>query len=135
MTTTETTPDAVPPAETEQQGIQPSPSAPIDPPPQAVINASTLQQEPTESAPPHDGDEVRAEQIKKPSEVTQDDPNINVVGPPPQPESPTFKEQVYGYAKLIRGTVLGRSDVKEHGAQVLRGEQGIPLRRNSQSSK
>lgn len=34
-----------------------------------------------------------------------------------------------------RHQVLGRSDVKEHGAQVLRGEQGIPLRRNSQSSK
>lgn len=43
---------------------------------------------------PEDGDEVRAEQIKKPSEVNRDDPSINVVELPPR--SPTFKEQVYG---------------------------------------
>lgn len=45
--------------------------------------------------PPGDGGrEVRAEQIKKPSEVNQDDPNANAVEVPPH--SPTFKEQVYG---------------------------------------
>lgn len=31
--------------------------------------------------------------------------------------------------------VLGQPGVKEQGTQVLRGEQGVPLRRGSQSAK
>lgn len=60
----------------------------------------------------------------------------------------------YAHAiKLVRGTVrcivavlssmslmkyyqvLGQPGIKEQGQQVLRGEQSIPLRRGSQSSK
>ncbi|KAF8555748.1 hypothetical protein OG21DRAFT_823742 [Imleria badia] len=127
-TTSQETRDVAPPAETEQQHIQASPSSPVGPP--TGIDTSFQH---AASTPPDDGDEVPAERIKKPSEVNRDDPNVNVVELPPR--SPTFKEQVYGYAKLIHGTVLGQPNVKEQGTQVLRGEQGIPLRRGSPSSK
>ena len=49
--------------------------------------------------PPSDGKNVPADQIKKPSEVNRDDPNINVVELPPQ--SPTFKERVYGQSFFL----------------------------------
>ncbi|KAI9573659.1 hypothetical protein HD554DRAFT_2310811 [Boletus coccyginus] len=117
-------PDVVPPAGTEQQRVQAPPSSLAGPP---TGTGNPPQQA---SFPPGNGNEVRAEQIKKPSEVNRDDPNINVVELPPH--NPTFKEQAYGYAKVIRGTVLGQSDVKERGAKVLRGEEGIPQRRGSQ---
>ncbi|KAF8442989.1 hypothetical protein L210DRAFT_1058753 [Boletus edulis BED1] len=122
----ETTPSqVVPPAGTDsEQRLQASASSPV-----TGIDTSPQQA----SAPPDAGSEIRAEQIKKPSEVNQADPDVNVVELPPR--SPTFKEQVYGYARLVRGTMLGRPDVKEQGTKVLRGEQGIPMRRDSQSSK
>ncbi|KAH0831995.1 hypothetical protein J3R83DRAFT_12898 [Lanmaoa asiatica] len=80
--------DAAPPTETEQQRIQASPSSAAGPP--TAIDTS-LQQA---FIPSGDGNGVRADQIKKPSEVNRDDPNIDVVELPPH--SPTFKEQVYG---------------------------------------
>ncbi|KAG2147489.1 uncharacterized protein EDB93DRAFT_1250634 [Suillus bovinus] len=64
-----------------------------------------------------------------PLRSNRNDPNINVVEIPAEiKRSPTFKEQVFGYAKVIRGTALGKSDVKEHGEQVLRGEETIPVK-------
>ncbi|KAG2124250.1 uncharacterized protein EDB93DRAFT_1258884 [Suillus bovinus] len=81
------------------------------------------------STSPGDGTHIPADQIRKPSEVDRNDPNINVVEIPAEiKRSPTFKEQVFGYAKVIRGTALGKSDVKEHGEQVLRGEETIPVK-------
>ncbi|KAH7885432.1 hypothetical protein F5I97DRAFT_1928810 [Phlebopus sp. FC_14] len=83
------------------------------------------------STSPGDGGEVRADQIRKSSEVNRDDPNVNVVEVPQR--KPSFKEKVYGYAKVIRGTTLGNPNAKEEGQQVLRGEQTIPKRRGSAS--
>ncbi|KAG6377030.1 hypothetical protein JVT61DRAFT_1078 [Boletus reticuloceps] len=85
-----TTPSqVVPPAETDsEQRLQASASSPVVPP--TGIDTSPQQA----SAPPDDGSEIRAEQIKKPSEVNQADPDVNVVELPPR--SPTFKEQVFG---------------------------------------
>ncbi|KAG9315844.1 hypothetical protein JVU11DRAFT_3493 [Chiua virens] len=78
---------------------------------------------------PSDVRAIPADQIKKPSEVNRDDPNINVVELPPH--SPTFKEQIYGYGRLVRGTVLGNPDAKEEGSEILRGERSVPQRRAS----
>ncbi|KAF8843372.1 hypothetical protein BDN67DRAFT_964468 [Paxillus ammoniavirescens] len=100
--------------------------------PPLAVGHSTPADKPA-STSPIDVKNIPAEQIKKPSEVNRDDPNINVVELPPK--SPTFKEKVYGYAKVIRGTVLAKPGVKEEGEQVLRGEQTIPEGRRSQSSK
>ncbi|KDQ62598.1 hypothetical protein JAAARDRAFT_54523 [Jaapia argillacea MUCL 33604] len=33
-----------------------------------------------------------------------------------------WKDQVLGYAKKTRGTVLGKSATKEHGEKILQGE-------------
>ncbi|TFK52298.1 hypothetical protein OE88DRAFT_1807231 [Heliocybe sulcata] len=33
-----------------------------------------------------------------------------------------WKDQVVGYAKEVRGTVLGKQDTKEHGEKILNGE-------------
>lgn len=56
-----------------------------------------------------------ADQIKKPSEVHQDDPTIKVVEP--SPHSPTFKEQVYGQSFFV-----------PHSLQVLNSFALIRLR-------
>ncbi|KAF9242651.1 hypothetical protein BU15DRAFT_72764 [Melanogaster broomeanus] len=103
-------------------------------PPSTVVHPTTVDTARQQASTfPGDGGEVRADQVRKPSEVVRDDPNINVVELPPQ--NPTFREQVYGHAKVIRGTMLGQPDVKEHGEQVLRGEKTIPRHRGSQTSE
>ncbi|KAG1780523.1 hypothetical protein EV702DRAFT_724748 [Suillus placidus] len=82
-----------------------------------------------------DGTHIPADQIRNPSEVDRNDPNIKVVEiPAEKTRSPSFKEQVFGYAKVIRGTALGKSNVKEHGEQVLRGEGAVPAKRRSSTS-
>ncbi|KAF9220889.1 hypothetical protein BS17DRAFT_713041 [Gyrodon lividus] len=64
-------------------------------PPSTVAHPTTVDTVPQQaSTSPGDGGEVRADQIKKSSDVNRNDPNINVVELPPR--SPTFKEQVYG---------------------------------------
>ncbi|KIJ62550.1 hypothetical protein HYDPIDRAFT_41702 [Hydnomerulius pinastri MD-312] len=101
-------------------------------PPSTVAEPTTVDTATQQaSTSPGGGGEVRADQIRKPSEVNRDDPNINVVVlPPDSAPKPSFKEQVFGYAKVIRGTALGKPGTKEHGEQVLRGEQ-IPKRKGS----
>ncbi|KAK7468950.1 hypothetical protein VKT23_003449 [Stygiomarasmius scandens] len=42
----------------------------------------------------------------------------------PPPHVP-FKEQVVGYAKKTRGTVLNHPDTKEHGEAILEGKASI----------
>jgi len=37
-----------------------------------------------------------------------------------------FREQVIADAKIIRGTLLGKPETKEHGQKILRGE--VPAR-------
>ncbi|KAI5981700.1 hypothetical protein EDD15DRAFT_2379118 [Pisolithus albus] len=74
---------------------------------------------------PASGNEVPVDQIRKPEEVDRDDPNIRVVELPPQ-RDPPFKEKVYGYARVIRGTALADPNIKEQGERVLRGEETIP---------
>ncbi|KIK92963.1 hypothetical protein PAXRUDRAFT_829478 [Paxillus rubicundulus Ve08.2h10] len=136
-----TTESSVPPivSASEQQRAQ------VIEPTSAASHPTPVDKAPTS---PVDVKKIPADQIKKPSEVNRDDPNINVVELPPK--SPTFKEQVYGYARVIRGTVscdvdvswrmnlmrlsremLAKPGVKEQGEQVLRGEQPIPERRGS----
>ncbi|KAI0657763.1 hypothetical protein C8Q70DRAFT_1055534 [Cubamyces menziesii] len=39
---------------------------------------------------------------------------------------PSFKQQVVGYAKEIRGTVLGKSDTKDYGGKIRKGEEPWP---------
>lgn len=38
----------------------------------------------------------------------------------------TFKEQVVGHAKEIRGSILGNQETKEYGEKILRGEATYP---------
>lgn len=76
------------------------------------------------------GHEIPADKIYRPEDVNRDDPNINVIELPPQ-KKPSFKEQILGYARVIRGTLLGKPDVKEHGERDLRGKATIPRRRGS----
>ncbi|KAF5343256.1 hypothetical protein D9758_013416 [Tetrapyrgos nigripes] len=42
----------------------------------------------------------------------------------PGPQVP-FKEQVVGYAKKTRGTLLGNHETKEHGEAILEGKASI----------
>ncbi|KAG1901327.1 uncharacterized protein F5891DRAFT_1028895, partial [Suillus fuscotomentosus] len=75
------------------------------------------------STSPGDGAHIPAE-IRNPSEVDYNDPNINVVEVPAEKKrSPTFKEQTFG-----------KPNVKEHGEQVLRGEETIPVKRRRGST-
>lgn len=39
-----------------------------------------------------------------------------------QQRKPSFKEEVVGYAKEIRGTILRKPETKEHGEKILSGE-------------
>ncbi|PCH41381.1 hypothetical protein WOLCODRAFT_151425 [Wolfiporia cocos MD-104 SS10] len=43
-----------------------------------------------------------------------------------QAPQPTFKEKVVGYAKEVRGTVLGKPETKQHGERILKGEESFP---------
>lgn len=81
---------------------------------------------------PGSGNEVPVDQIRKPEEVNRDDPNIRVVELPPQ-RKPSFKEKVYGYARVIRGSALADPNIKEQGERVLRGEETIPRAGGSMS--
>ncbi|KAG2362949.1 hypothetical protein BDR07DRAFT_1330897 [Suillus spraguei] len=105
-------------------------------PPSKVVEPTRVNTAPQQAATsPGDGTHIPADQIRHPSEVDRNDPNINVVEIPAEKKPPpSFKEQVFGYAKVIRGTALGKSDVKEHGEQVLRGEETIPTKRRSSTS-
>ncbi|KAI0330418.1 hypothetical protein GY45DRAFT_1323752 [Cubamyces sp. BRFM 1775] len=39
---------------------------------------------------------------------------------------PSFTQQVVGYAKEIRGTVLGKPDTKDYGGKIRKGEEPWP---------
>ncbi|OAX44343.1 hypothetical protein K503DRAFT_852753 [Rhizopogon vinicolor AM-OR11-026] len=115
---------------TEEQS--PKDDAPL--PPSQVTKPTRVNSAPQQaSTSPGDGSKIPADQIHHPSEVDPNDPNLNVVEVPGDSKKPTFKEQVFGYAKVIRGTTLGKQEVKQHGEQVLRGEETIPKRRGSTS--
>ncbi|KAG1742304.1 uncharacterized protein EDB91DRAFT_305869 [Suillus paluster] len=108
----------------------PKDDAPRSPSKVARVNTAPQQA----STSPGDGGRIPADQIRLPSEVDRNDPNINVVELPAEKKQPlSFKEQVFGYSQVIRGTTLGKPDVKEHGEQVLRGEESLPKRRGSTS--
>lgn len=95
-------------------------------PPSHVAGPTTVTSAPQQAATaPGSGNEVPVDQIRKPEEVDRDDPNIRVVELPPQ-RDPPFKEKVYGYARVIRGTALADPNIKEQGKRVLRGEETIP---------
>lgn len=95
-------------------------------PPSHVAGPTTVTSAPQQAATaPASGNEVPVDQIRKPEEVDRDDPNIRVVELPPQ-RDPPFKEKVYGYARVIRGTALADPNIKEQGERVLRGEETIP---------
>ncbi|KAG1748559.1 hypothetical protein EDB19DRAFT_1872182 [Suillus lakei] len=105
-------------------------------PPSKVVEPTKVNTAPQQaSTSPGDGSHIPADKIHNPSEVDRNDPNINVVEiPGEKKQAPSFKEQVFGYAKVIRGTALGKSDVKEHGEQVLRGEETVPVKRRGSTS-
>jgi len=48
------------------------------------------------STSPGDGSQIPADQIRHPSEVDRNDPNINIVEVPVDTKKPSFKEQVFG---------------------------------------
>ncbi|KAJ8593932.1 hypothetical protein M405DRAFT_809957 [Rhizopogon salebrosus TDB-379] len=103
-------------------------------PPSEVVQPTRVNTAPQQaSTSPGDGSHIPAQQIRQPSEVDPNDPNINIVEVPGDSKKPSFKEQVFGYAKVIRGTTLGKEEVKQHGEQVLRGEETIRKRRGSTS--
>lgn len=85
---------------------------------------------PQRASPPGLENGIPADQIYRPEDVNRDDPNIHIIDLPPQ-KKPSFKEQILGYASVIRGTAFAKPDVKEHGERVLRGEEAIHRRRGS----
>jgi hypothetical protein len=58
------------------------------------------------STSPDDGAHIPADQIRNPSEVDRNDPNINVVEiPAEKKQSPSFKEQVFGECLLHNSNI------------------------------
>ncbi|KAH9947635.1 hypothetical protein B0H21DRAFT_326077 [Amylocystis lapponica] len=53
---------------------------------------------------------------------------VYVVQTAPQP---TFKEQVIGHAKDIRGSILRKPETKEYGQKILKGEASYPPREDA----
>ncbi|KAI0740750.1 hypothetical protein C8Q76DRAFT_201802 [Earliella scabrosa] len=51
-----------------------------------------------------------------------------------QQPKPSFNQQVVGYAKEIRGTLLRKPETKEQGAKILKGEEPWPPADKSESS-
>jgi hypothetical protein len=47
---------------------------------------------------------------------------------------PSFKQQVFGYAKVIRGKGLGKTATMEQGERLLRGEETISAKRRGSTS-
>ncbi|EGN98536.1 hypothetical protein SERLA73DRAFT_139032 [Serpula lacrymans var. lacrymans S7.3] len=108
------------PSEVDRAANTPQPY-PSEVAPPTVVD--TLPQQASTS--PGDGSEVQAKpDIRKPSEVDMDDPNINVVVLPA--EKPSFKQQVFGYAQVARGTAMRKPSLKERGENILRGEESMP---------
>ncbi|TDL22183.1 hypothetical protein BD410DRAFT_788897 [Rickenella mellea] len=76
---------------------------------------------------------AHAEGVREPSDVVEptrvDSPTPQAATQPETSEgttdtagSPTWKEQVVGYAKKTRGTLLGKPEVKETGQKIIQGE-------------
>ncbi|KAG1790312.1 uncharacterized protein HD556DRAFT_1392715 [Suillus plorans] len=67
-------------------------------PPSKTVEPTKVNTAPQQaSTSPGDGAHIPADQIRDPSEVDYNDPNINVVEVPAEKKrSPTFKEQVFG---------------------------------------
>ncbi|KAH7927818.1 hypothetical protein BV22DRAFT_1127130 [Leucogyrophana mollusca] len=115
-----------------RDGFNPSAQKTQVQPPSEVAPSTRIDTAPQQaSTSPGDGAEVHQDQIRDISEVDTNDSNINVVMVPGGQQKPSFKDQVFGYAKVVRGTTLRKPEVKEHGEQVLRGEDA-PRRRDSQ---
>jgi len=92
------------PARTAMQPSEVTPATGIDEVPQQA------------STSPGDGSEVH-------TGTMAGDPNTNVVEVPA--EKASFKDQVLGYAKVTRGTVLGNAETKEHGKRILEGDPSV----------
>ncbi|KAG0703752.1 hypothetical protein DFH29DRAFT_914866, partial [Suillus ampliporus] len=67
-------------------------------PPSKVVEPTRINTLPQQAATSSgDGAHIPADQIRLPSEVDRNDPNINVVElPTEKKQSPSFKEQVFG---------------------------------------
>ncbi|KAG9227317.1 hypothetical protein CCMSSC00406_0004144 [Pleurotus cornucopiae] len=70
------------------------------------------------STQPGDGSEVRIVDQRTREELIND-PNVHVIEVPGQ--KVPFKDQVIGYAQKTRGTLLGKTETKQHGDQILEG--------------
>jgi len=82
-------------------------------PSQAV--SSTMSDPQQASTQPGDGNEVHMETR----------PEANTVEVPGDRKKVPFKEQVVGGAKKIRGTVLGKPELKQQGQQILDGKESF----------
>ncbi|KAF9492022.1 hypothetical protein BDN71DRAFT_1509818 [Pleurotus eryngii] len=70
------------------------------------------------STQPGDGSEVRIVDRRTKEELIND-PNVHVIEVPGQ--KVPFKDQVIGYAQKTRGTLLRKTETKQHGEQILEG--------------
>ncbi|EIW74663.1 hypothetical protein CONPUDRAFT_77936 [Coniophora puteana RWD-64-598 SS2] len=99
-------------------------------PPSTVAQPTRVDSVPQQgSTMPGDGSEVhdKSSVVRDPAEAEKlkNDPNVNVVEVPG--EKPSFKDQVFGYAKVIQGKTLGKPKVQERGHEVLKGnEEAMP---------
>ncbi|OBZ71288.1 hypothetical protein A0H81_08635 [Grifola frondosa] len=75
---------------------------------------------PSHVAPP--SDTVAPTQIDTPSQQAATQPGSGVEVHVIQTAAPSFKQQVIGYAKEIRGTILRKPETKEYGDKILKGE-------------
>ncbi|KAE9408865.1 hypothetical protein BT96DRAFT_1013037 [Gymnopus androsaceus JB14] len=75
---------------------------------------------------PDSGSAVHS-QDREPGDIALE--KVNVVQVPPEGQSGThevpFKERVIGVAKKTRGTLLGNTELKEHGEQILQGNASV----------
>ncbi|KAL0574939.1 hypothetical protein V5O48_007013 [Marasmius crinis-equi] len=71
------------------------------------------------STQPGDGTNIKGANVKE--TTGPDGQPLRVVEVPAEQHEVPFKDQVIGYAKKTRGTVLNKPDLKEHGEQILQG--------------
>jgi len=73
---------------------------------------------PSDVVEPHRVDEVPQQGATMPgsgSEISTNDPS--------------FKEKVIGYAKEVRGTMLGKPETKQQGERIVHGEEAFETKK------
>jgi len=85
---------------------------------------------PTETAPATRVNEARQQASTEPGDGPRVAQNTDANAPANANEKPlSFPEQVIGYAKVARGTMLGKSNTKDHGNAILEGR--VPVQKKN----